>query len=394
MRQVIKLLSGVLWDYLMFGTTISTVPPCACRDGTKPDGAAAVAEASLAQVPGPHKFSCFCVTPGWGKGLEKWGCLQEGNRGRLLKTFLESWKQEMFNQAPRKRKKHSKKRRQSLSEQPGCLWNPCSVCYDAEFQLAVLLKTAGTHYLRINTEPAFILKLTHCWELSLMRSCCCQLCNPHQQPRAEDHLALPYFLFPEKGLIKIRLADQEQDGPSPCCGSEVEQSLPEQEVGCASAKRTSARKAKPLTLTCNSLLIASQGHIRAFCNVNCVSVHHKSLSDGSSVYHSGGWRALLWKRWGNELKCSDGCEGCFVLHGKWDCWGSTGACLGLGVWLPWSVSSSTCPLRMWGQMFFSRIWETTAIPHPKTTLHEETLRCGQREVSVSLVLPALWFGTS
>ena len=126
-----------------------------------------------------------------------------------------------------------------------------------------------------------------------MRSCCCQLYNPHQQPRGEDHLALPYFLFPEKGLIKISLADQEQDGPSPYCGSKAEQSLPEREVGGASAKRTSAREAKPLTLICNSLLIAFQGHIRAFCSVNCVSVHHKSLSDGSSIDHSGGWRALL-----------------------------------------------------------------------------------------------------
>lgn len=159
--------------------------------------AVATAEVFLTQAPGPQKSFCLCVTPGPGEGLEKLGCQHKGSRGKLLKAFLESWKQEMFNQSLREKKqnkakqkknklkKKERKRRPSISEQPGCLWNPCSVYYDAEFQLAALLKTAGTHYLCINTEPAFILKLTRCWELSLMLSCCCQLHNPHQQPRGK-----------------------------------------------------------------------------------------------------------------------------------------------------------------------------------------------------------------
>ena len=45
-------------------------------------------------------------------------------------------------------------------------------------------------------------------------------------------------------------------------------------------------------------------------------------------------------------------------------------------------------------MFFSAIWEMTEVPHPKIALYKEMLRCRWKEVSVSLVPPALWFGTS
>lgn len=99
------------------GAATSIVPPHACRDGTKREGHAAAAEAFLAQVPGPHNSSHFCVTPGPGEGLEKWSCQHESSRGRLLRTFLESWKQEMFNQALRGKKilKKKKKKKKSLS---------------------------------------------------------------------------------------------------------------------------------------------------------------------------------------------------------------------------------------------------------------------------------------
>lgn len=165
----------------MFGTVINIIQLHACSDGLQSNGFVAVAEAPLSQAQGLHEASCIHIMPGLRQGLEKWCSQHEDSRGRLLKTILESWKQEMFNQSLREREGKKKKELKNISVQPGCLWNPCSVYYDAEFQLAVLLKTAGTHYLRINTEPVFILKLTRCWELSLMRSCCCQLHNPHQR---------------------------------------------------------------------------------------------------------------------------------------------------------------------------------------------------------------------
>lgn len=66
----------------------------------------------------------------------------------------------------------------------------------------------------------------------------------------------------------------------------------------------------------------------------------------------------------------------------------------------WGVGNgSLCPPARVPQahgarMFFSGIWEMTEVPPTRIALYKETRRCGWREVSVSLVPPALWFGTS
>lgn len=84
MLWVLRLLSGVLRDYLMFGSAISILTPHTCRNGIKPDvstdtAEAFLAEAFLAQAPGPHKSSHFCITPEPGEGLDKWGCQHKSN---------------------------------------------------------------------------------------------------------------------------------------------------------------------------------------------------------------------------------------------------------------------------------------------------------------------------
>lgn len=99
----------------------------------------------------------------------------------------------------------------------------------------------------------------------------------------------------------MSLAAQEWDCPSPCCVSKVGQSLLEREASGASAKRTSACGANPSTLMCSSLLMAFQGCIRDFCNVNCISGHHKSPRVGSSG-PGGGWWAWFGRMMGKELQ--------------------------------------------------------------------------------------------
>lgn len=156
----------------------------------------------------------------------------------------------------------------------------------------------------------------------------------------------------------MSLAAQEWDCPSPCCVSKVGQSLLEREASGASAKRTSACGANPSTLMCSSLLMAFQGCIRDFCNVNCISGHHKSPRVGSSG-PGGGWWAWFGRMMGKELQS--------VARGV----------LGFG-------NCSLCPAARVPQahrakMFFSGIWEVTEVPHPQIVLSKETLKCKRRE---------------
>lgn len=97
-----------VWDCCWHGAT-----PCLQR-WHLPWHAVATAEVFLAQAPGLQKSSRLCVTPGSGEGLEKLGCQHKGSRGKLLKAFLESWKQEMFNQSLRERKKKTANKKTNL----------------------------------------------------------------------------------------------------------------------------------------------------------------------------------------------------------------------------------------------------------------------------------------
>lgn len=149
-----------------------------------------------------------------------------------------------------------------------------------------------------------------------MPSCCCQLHNPHQQPQGK--ITSPHHDSYFRGKASYKSAWLLRSRAVALLAASLRWSG---EVGGASAKRTSACGANPFTLICSSPLIAFQGCIRAFCNVNCVSVHHKSLSDGSSGW-GGGWHAWFGRAEGKELQG--------FVPAVWQ--------EGAGVWQPQSLS--------------------------------------------------------